>query len=95
MANTIPDIIVPSTNFVSINTLSGIVVGNAMTFQNKGSVDLYIVENTTQPAATVTDGLILSHFNRAYSTGGSTTGSNEIWVKSVSGTGKLHVEVGV
>lgn len=94
MANTIPDISVTSDSFVSLNSESGLVVGTALSFQNKGSTDIYIVESDTLPAATSTDGILLSQFSRDYSIGGSTVGSNEIWARSVSGTGRIHLEVG-
>lgn len=92
MANTIPDISVSTSEFVSVNTLTGILIGTAVTLQNKGQSDIYFVESDVKPADNSTDGLIITTINRPFSIGNSTAGSNELWVRADGSLGKLHVQ---
>ena len=79
MAQTLPDLIIPSDQYVSINSLSGVAVGEKMLLQLKGSSWLKIAESAAQPAADSDDGLIISNLDYAYALAEIRKGSLEVW----------------
>jgi hypothetical protein len=91
MAQTNPDITIPTEDFVSINTLSGIAVGTAMTITNKSSSYILLAEGT-KPAATSEDGVLVSPMSDTYAIADIPSGSLEIWAKSISFSSKVSVQ---
>lgn len=89
-----PDITANSTEFQSVNTLTGIAVGAEMALQLKGTSWCYLVESSTQPADDSTEGVILTNLSFSYGVGSVDAGSDEIWIRcSQSGrTSVLNVQ---
>lgn len=94
MSEYIPDISIPSSEYVSLNTLSGVSAGTAFTVQSKGTVWVRLVESATQPANTVEDGVILTNLTQSYATATIKLGSLSIWAISTQDgrTGKVTVQ---
>lgn len=90
MAQTIPDITV-TTSWQSLNTLSGIAVGEPMFIQNKGRIGVYLAEGT-QPSAGSKDGVYLGISLWNSDKINVESGSLEIWVRSNHLTSSIHVE---
>lgn len=91
---TIPDITIPSNDYVSLNSLSGVPVGTAMTVVLKSTNSINLYEGTTKPAATVRDGKPLLNMYTNYAEGFIETGSEEIWAICISGnTARVNVDV--
>ena len=86
MPEYIPDLIIPSDQYVSINSLSGVAVGTAMTIQLKSNDWVRLVESATQPASTVTDGIQMSNMYSNYAVATTKTLSLEIWAITVTNT---------
>ena len=83
MPNTLPDVVVPFDDFISVNTESGIAVGTAITIQLKSTSWVRLVESDTKPDPSVTNiGVILSNLSSPYAIADITSGSGEIWAIS-------------
>lgn len=82
MPNTIPDVLVSNTQFVDINTLSGIVAGTAIVISNKSTSRMLIQIASSQPAANSTDGETLSVLPSSTAVKRITIGESTIWAKS-------------
>lgn len=83
MAASIPDISVPSDQFVDINTLSGISIGVAMSIQNKGNYNIVLQESVLQPAADSENGVIITNVYEPYARGDVRAGSIKIWARTL------------
>ena len=59
MAQVIPDILVPSDEYISLNVASGIPVGSGFVLQLKGSTPLRIIESSTKPLPSDMSGQVL------------------------------------
>ena len=81
MAETIPDIPLSSTEYISLNVESGIAVGTAARVLNKGHAWVRLIESATKPDSDSADGTWLSTFPSDKSERCITTGSLEIWAK--------------
>jgi hypothetical protein len=86
MAEYIPDLVIPSDQYVSINTLSGISVGTTMEIQLKTNDWVRLIESATQPANNVTDGIIISSMYHNYATATIKALSLEIWAITITST---------
>ncbi len=83
MAQTLPDVVAPSDDFISVNAATGIAVGTAITIQAKSTSWVRLVESATKPDPTDTSiGVILSNLSYPYAIADITTGSLEIWAIS-------------
>jgi hypothetical protein len=80
MSATLPDVVVSSDQYTSLNTITGIPIGTGMLIQLKGSSEIRIVESVTQPANSVVDGVVLTTLRQGYATAKVQTGSIEVWV---------------
>jgi hypothetical protein len=78
---TIPDITVDSTEYVSVNTLTGIAVGTAMSILNKTTNWTRVQEIVAKPADTDTAGVLISSMSESYARADVALGSSEIWVR--------------
>jgi hypothetical protein len=94
MAQTIADKTI-TTTWQSINTLSGIAVGDAMIIDNK-SGSLILLAEGTEPAANNRDGVPLTTYKDTKSTKVMPALSLEIWgrVDADSGTAKVSIQEG-
>lgn len=96
MAEYIPDITIPSDEYVSINTLSGVDIGTEMVLQLKSTVWIRLVESATKPAASVEDGLLMSNLTQNYASATIRAGSLEVWAISTktnyNASSKLNVQ---
>lgn len=92
MAQTIADITITPT-WQSLNTLSGIAIGSAMTIDNK-STSLVLLAEGTQPSASSKDGVPLTTYRGTNSTKIIPSGSLEIWarIEAASSTAKITVQ---
>ncbi len=80
---TLPDVVVPFDDFISVNTESGIAVGTAITIQLKTTSWVRLVESSSKPDPSVTNiGVILSNLSYPYAIADITSGSEEIWAIS-------------
>lgn len=68
MSATLPDVVIPKDQYVSLNNLSGVAIGTAILLQVKGSTWINLVESVTQPAPTVVDGVYLTSLTEGYAT---------------------------
>lgn len=86
MANTINDIPIPSTNFVNLNTVSGIAVGTPLIITNKG-IDwglLYI--GNTQPEDESLHGEIICSLPRDTAIKFICEGEEAVWARATGNT---------
>ncbi|APC44418.1 hypothetical protein [Pseudoalteromonas phage PH357] len=90
---TIPDITIPSDDFISINTQSGLAVGTAIEIQLKGVSPVVIYEGSVKPLATVSDGKAVTNLKTGYAVIYVTGGSEEIWARCLieGRTSKINV----
>lgn len=91
---TMPDIRLQGTDWMNINTLSGVAAGTAMRLTNKGTSLIMMAESATKPE---TNGIgmpltPITHGWPAYGVADVATGSLDIWVRSVSGDGYISVQ---
>ena len=96
MSEYIPDLVITSEQYVSLNALSLIPVGTSFIIQCKGSRPVRLVESSTKPLATVTDGSIITGINKDYAIATIPLGSLEIWALCASNSpdvsSKLNVQ---
>ena len=91
---TIPDITIPSNDYVSVNTLASVAEGTEIQIQLKGTFFVYLQESNTKPDAASTDGILMSTVYENASTVRIPVGSDEIWARCASEgrSTKLNVE---
>lgn len=92
MAETLSDFDIPEDTFVSLNNLSGILVGTSFRMQNKGTNSILLIESNTQPADDSQDGVILTTVAFSYASAIVATGSGEIWAKADNGESKITLQ---
>ncbi|UNY40442.1 hypothetical protein KLEP7_gp194 [Pseudaeromonas phage vB_PpeM_ KLEP7] len=94
MAQTINDIKVPSTDWVSVNTLSGLSIGTSILIQNKAPAWILLYESATKPNAALKDGSLLTNLEGQEPSKMISSGSLEIWAKStIEGCcGRINVQ---
>lgn len=82
MAATITDVEVGSTAWVDLYTVTGITVGDAMNIANKGVTWCRLYEGNAAPALDVTDGDLISNYDKNYATANVGVGSLKVWALS-------------
>ena len=85
MPETPTDVIVPSNEFISFNTASGVAVGTATTCINKGASPILIIESATKPDDDATIGVRATSLELDYAIFEIVAGSLEIWLKADEG----------
>lgn len=95
MSETIPDIVVTGTEYLDINTASGIAVGTEFIVVNKSTQHMFVIEKDVQPDNSSTDGLPLTTLINNYGVVTVHEGSLRSWVRcSTKGvTGKISVQI--
>ena len=93
MAATIPDVLVDSTAWVDIYTVTGITVGDALNIVNKSVTWCKLYEGNTAPALSVTDGDLISNYSSNYATANIASGSLKIWALSSQEGRTLKLQV--
>lgn len=82
MAQSLPSIkLQSSSEFISLNSISTVAVGEPFWIQNKGFYSFNIIESDTQPDNTSIDGVHVTSIHGNYSKPTITAGSKEIWAK--------------
>lgn len=93
MSATIPDIIIPFNDYVSVNQLCGIPNGTPIQIQTKASREVYLQESNSKPPSTSTDGVILTDILSGNSVADVTSGSLEIWARSSEANSRISVVI--
>lgn len=83
---TIPDVVLTGTAYQNVYSATGIVVGTAVTVQNKSGNPVYLQNVAAQPSGGSSNGFLLLP-NEFISVTGTIVG---LWAK---GTGRIAVEV--
>ena len=92
MAASIPDITVPKNEFVDLNTLANIPVGEVMFVQNKGAYTIILQESTLKPADDSEDGVAVGNMYNPYATADIKAGSIRLWARAIGGDCKISVQ---
>ncbi len=92
MSDTISDIEISNTEFVDVNTLSGLVAGTAIVISNKSDSVILLQISASQPVAASLDGERLEEPPHRNAIRVVTTGENTVWAKSI---GRDNVKVSV
>ncbi len=86
MSETIPYISVDSTDWVNLNTESGIAVGTAMSISTPSASTGRLVESATKPALDFDGGEIITNYRYSNNVASVLAGSLDIWaIASVEG----------
>ena len=91
MAETPTDIIIDDTEYISLNTLTGITTGNPFTVINKGSVPVRLIESSSKPDIEVNKGIPLTTISEGYAVADIDAGSLEVWARSLNDKAVLTV----
>lgn len=84
MADTLPDVQVPNTDWIDVFNATGIAVGTALTIQNKSSSEIIAFESATKPAYPATgDGVQVLPFSKCGEFYTLSSGSNGLWMTSL------------
>lgn len=83
MADTIPDIQMSNTEYLDINTLSGILSGSSLLLSNKSESTILLQVSISKPANSSMDGERLEAPPNRNSIREVTAGENTVWGKSV------------
>lgn len=83
MSETKPDIVVPSDQFIDVNTLSGIIQGSTFTIQNKGNYNIVLQESVLQPPADSEDGVIITNVYSPHARADVRAGSLTVWARTL------------
>lgn len=89
MATTIS---VPLDSWVSVNTLSGVVIGTAMDLQNVGTGWIILQEASAKPSDSSMEGIILTSLFYPNSGRTVTSESGQIWAKATQIASRLAVQ---
>ena len=92
MAEQLDNIAVTELEFISVNAESGITIGSAFWFQNRGRNTIELVESSTKPEIVNGKGISITKLSGTYSDPQIAAGSLEVWVRCLSGTTHIHVE---
>ncbi|AUR87523.1 hypothetical protein NVP1101O_112 [Vibrio phage 1.101.O._10N.261.45.C6] len=76
---TLPDVVVLSDDYVSLNASTGISVGSAMEIQLKTTAWVRLVQSVSKPTSDSTDGIIVSNLSYPYATPSVLAGGEEVW----------------
>lgn len=82
MSDTIPDITLGTTEYVDLNTLTGIAAGTALVVFNKGIAPIRLQKAAAQPADNSTEGEVIGHRLHARSFLILDAGESTLWGKS-------------
>lgn len=91
MAQTLPDIPITQ-EWQSINTLSGISVGDFMVVNNKSLTEVILSEGTKPPTASL-QGVVLTSYRDHKSTKEIIEGSLEIWARIAGQAGTARITI--
>lgn len=94
MADTIPDILVTTGEWLDVYTESNIPVGSAISIYNKGSTVILKQESATQPAANNTDGIPITPAVDETPSLDVPVGAGKIWLRALNRNCDVHVEEG-
>lgn len=83
MSQTIPDILVPSNEFVDINILANIIVGATFTILNKGNYNIVLQESVLQPSASSEDGVLITNVYSPHARADIRAGSIRVWARTL------------
>ena len=88
-----PDIVIETSEWVNLNTLSGIAVGTAMRIINKGSSTVYVAEGTQAPLDNSVGIPVVSIFSgNAFPVLEAETGADTVYVRTAGSRGILSVQ---
>ncbi|AUR84691.1 hypothetical protein NVP1063O_024 [Vibrio phage 1.063.O._10N.261.45.C7] len=93
MSATIPDVYVDDTAWVDIYTITGITVGDPLNIVNKSVTWCRLYEGNIAPALGVTDGDLISNYDKGYATAEVKAGSLKIWALSTQAGRSLKLAV--
>lgn len=93
MAQTLIDETIGST-WVSLNSLTGISIGTSFIITNKG-VEWLVLAEGTEPSAGSNDGVYLTDVSSEDSSKLVTSGSLEIWAKSLDSKNNANINIQV
>lgn len=82
MADTIPDILATTNEYVNVNTLTSITAGTALVITNKSTNKIRVQISNTQPADDSTDGELLSILPAPTAIKLISAGENAVWVQA-------------
>ena len=89
-----PDISATTSDWVSVNTLSGIAVATRIKIQNKTTKYMLLLESVGKPDITDFSGELITNLHLRESSKIVTEGSSEVWVRNVKeGEGNLKLFV--
>ena len=75
-------------DWVNVNTASGLVAGTQMELTNKGSNDLLLTESLTEPTEDDV-GKLMTTVGRGYAIAAVLSGSDTIWARCLSSRGTV------
>lgn len=84
MASDIPNIQVPYSQWLNLNTTSGVEVGSMMGLINMGATDILVEEGSVQPSKSSLGSAYLTPRSEPNASCTVTKNSGTIWVKSAS-----------
>ena len=90
-----PDISTTTSDWVSVNTLSGIAVATRIKIQNKTTKYMLLLENAGKPNISDFSGELITNLHLGESSKIITEGSPEVWVRNAKegeGSIKLFVQ---
>lgn len=89
-----PDIKTTASDWVSVNTLTGISVGNKLNVQNKSTKFYILQEGATKPDIGNFEGEYITSQHLSEPSKATTVGSPELWVRNCSrGEGLIFLHV--
>lgn len=91
--STLADQTFTAVDWVSLNTLSGIVVGNPFIITNKSTGTLIVQEFNTKPSDTSYDGRMLHNIRTNYAEIIIASGSLEIWGRASSPSEEVRISI--
>lgn len=85
------DISIPTTEWVSANTLGSISVGNAFYIMNKSNSDILIIRSSEQPDDDSVEGAVITPKGESYAFWTIESGDEEVWLKAIQFTAIVYV----
>lgn len=87
MADTLPDVTVPSNDFIDAYAATGITLGTSIVITNKSGRTILVVEAASKPAADSKDGVPI-YPNNSFTNPSVVTGTpSGVWIKTLSPLG--------
>ena len=79
---TLPNQTIVGGDWISLNTLFGVLVGNPFSVMNRSHYNLIIQESNTEPLSTDYNGKLLMSVNTNYCNINIWAGAQEVWVRN-------------